>query len=201
MKRLIDISLALCGLAVVWPVLLVVALLIRISMGAPVFFVQMRPGLDGRPFRMVKFRTMVAACEDKCHYGTEANRITRLGRVLRASSLDELPELWNVVKGDMSIVGPRPLRMEYLPLYSREQARRHNVRPGVTGWAQINGRNSLSWEDKFAFDVWYVDNRNLWLDFKIMLLTVKRVIWRSDINLSDNVTAERFVGSRERASK
>lgn len=160
MKRLLDFAGAAIGLVLLSPVLVVVAVLIRRQMGAPVLFRQTRPGLHGKPFQMVKFRTMRDAVDPQGNPLPDAERLTKLGRFLRASSLDELPELWNVLKGEMSLVGPRPLLMEYLPLYSPEQARRHELRPGVTGWAQVNGRNAISWEQKFALDVWYVDNQD-----------------------------------------
>lgn len=173
-KRLIDILAAIFGLLLLAPFLLVVALLIRVRMGAPVIFSQIRPGLHGVPFRMVKFRTMLDAVDAHGSPLPDDQRMTWLGSLLRSASLDELPELWNVLKGDMSLVGPRPLLMEYLPLYSPEQARRHDVRPGITGWAQVNGRNALSWDEKFKLDVWYVDNQSLWLDIKILFSQLKK---------------------------
>ncbi|MCE8039245.1 sugar transferase [Halomonas sp. MCCC 1A11062] len=194
MKRLFDIVVSLLALILLSPVMLVVALLVRLKLGAPVLFRQTRPGLHGRPFEMVKFRTMLDAVDDSGQPLPNAQRMTRLGSVLRATSLDELPELWNVLKGDMSLVGPRPLLMEYLPLYTPRQARRHEVRPGVTGWAQINGRNALSWEQKFELDVWYVDNRSLWLDLRILLLTVKKVLVREGIAHDGDVAMPRFRG-------
>lgn len=194
MKRLFDICGSLVGLILFSPVLLCVAILVRRNMGAPVLFIQQRPGLRGRPFRMVKFRSMRDAVSADGVPVPDAERLTKLGRVLRASSLDELPELWNVLKGDMSIVGPRPLLMEYLPLYSPEQARRHDVRPGITGWAQVNGRNALSWEEKFALDVWYVDNRSLWLDLRIIFLTISRVLRRDGISAAGEATMPKFTG-------
>lgn len=194
MKRLFDIVVSLLALVLLSPVMLVVALLVRLKLGAPVLFRQTRPGLYGRPFEMVKFRTMLDAVDDNGQPLPNAQRMTRLGSVLRATSLDELPELWNVLKGDMSLVGPRPLLMEYLPLYTPRQARRHEVRPGVTGWAQVNGRNALSWEQKFELDVWYVDNRSLWLDLRILLLTVKKVLVREGIAHDGDVAMPRFRG-------
>lgn len=201
MKRLFDIIVAATALILLAPFLLIIGLWVRINMGSPVIFRHVRPGLNGKPFAMVKFRTMRDPYEIDGRPAPNVDRITPLGRRLRATSLDELPELWNVLKGDMSLVGPRPLLMDYLPLYSPEQARRHQVRPGVTGWAQVNGRNALTWEQKFAFDVWYVDNRSFWLDLKILFLTVYRVVRRDGINMSEAVTAERFLGSREEASQ
>lgn len=171
------------------------ALAIRFRMGAPVFFHQVRPGVRGQPFRMLKFRTMSDARGPDGHLLPDAERLTPLGRFLRSSSLDELPELWNVLRGDMSLVGPRPLLMEYVPLYTPEQARRHEVRPGITGWAQVNGRNALSWEAKFALDVWYVDNQSFWLDLKILWLTVWRVLKRDGISADGEATMPRFRGS------
>ncbi len=194
MKRFLDIVGAAMGLVVLSPVLAVVAFLIWWQMGAPVLFRQTRPGLHGKPFEMVKFRTMRDAIDAQGNPLPDSERLTRLGRFLRASSLDELPELWNVLKGDMSLVGPRPLLMEYLPLYSPEQARRHEVRPGVTGWAQVNGRNAISWDQKFALDVWYLDNRSLWLDLKIIWLTIRKVARREGISAKGEATMSKFTG-------
>ncbi|WP_186350323.1 sugar transferase [Pseudomonas fragi] len=195
MKRLFDVVLAFIGLILLSPVLLIVSLLVRVKLGGPVFFTQVRPGLNGKPFKMIKFRTMKNSVDKSGNLLPDAERMTDFGRLLRSTSLDELPELWNVLKGDMSLVGPRPLLMQYLPLYSREQNRRHEVKPGVTGWAQVNGRNSLSWDDKFKLDTWYVDNRSLLLDVKILFLTVKKVIARDGISQVDNVTMEPFTGN------
>lgn len=195
MKRMVDILGGGIGLLVLSPVMVVVALLIRREMGSPVFFRQTRPGRHGKPFQMIKFRTMRDAIDADGHLLPDAERLTRLGRFLRSSSLDELPELWNVLKGEMSLVGPRPLLMDYLPLYSPEQARRHEVRPGVTGWAQMNGRNAISWDEKFALDVWYVDNRSLWLDLKIIWLTIRKVIKRDGISAAGEATMSRFTGN------
>lgn len=197
-KRFLDILGASFGLVILLPVLFVVALLIRRQMGAPVLFRQMRPGLHGRPFQMVKFRTMRDAVDAQGNALPDSARLPRLGRFLRASSLDELPELWNVLKGEMSLVGPRPLLMEYLPLYSPVQARRHEVRPGVTGWAQVNGRNALSWEQKFALDVWYIDNRTLWLDLHIIWLTICKVVARDGISAAGEATMPKFTGKVEK---
>ncbi|WP_366491823.1 sugar transferase [Alcanivorax sp.] len=196
MKRLMDIAGALCGLLVLGPVILLLAVLVRIKLGSPVLFRQVRPGMDGRAFAMAKFRTMTDARDASGDLLPDADRLTGFGQFLRSSSLDELPELWNVLKGDMSLVGPRPLLMEYLPLYSERQARRHEVRPGVTGWAQINGRNALSWEEKFELDVWYVENRTLWLDIKILFLTVWKVVKRDGISQDGEATMSRFTGSK-----
>ncbi|KGG84896.1 MULTISPECIES: sugar transferase [Comamonas] len=196
MKRCFDFIVALCGLVLLSLPLLLLVILVRSKLGSPVFFCQTRPGRDGRPFRMLKFRTMTDA---RCTDGQllpDAERLTSFGRFLRASSLDELPELWNVLKGDMSLVGPRPLLMEYLPLYTPEQARRHEVRPGITGWAQVNGRNALSWEAKFQLDVWYVDHRTLWLDIRILWLTVKKVLVREGISATGEATMPRYTGEK-----
>ena len=170
--------------------------MIKREMGAPILFNQTRPGLNGAPFQMFKFRTMREAFDADGRPLTDEQRITRLGRFLRSSSLDELPELWNVLKGDMSLVGPRPLLMEYLPLYSTEQARRNKVRPGVTGWAQVNGRNAISWDEKFELDVWYVDNRSFWLDLKIIWLTVWKVVKREGIDDAGGIGQEKFKGNK-----
>jgi len=197
MKRSLDIVAAFLGLLVLSPVIVVLALLIRRRMGAPVLFRQTRPGLHGRPFEMIKFRTMLDAFDKGGRPLPDSERLTPLGRWLRGTSLDELPELWNVLKGEMSLVGPRPLLMEYLPLYTAEQARRHEVRPGITGWAQVNGRNALSWEEKFALDVWYVDNQSLGLDLKIIGMTIWKVLRREGIAASGEATMPRFEGSTE----
>ena len=198
MKRLFDLLAASLALQLLALPLLVLAWLIRRKLGSPVLFKQVRPGLHGKPFKMVKFRTMTDASGPDGQLLPDGDRLTKFGRFLRASSMDELPELWNVLKGDMSLVGPRPLLMEYLPLYSQEQARRHEVCPGITGWAQINGRNTLSWDDKFALDVWYVDNRSLWLDIKILWLTVKKVLMREGISADGEATMPRFIGNRSK---
>lgn len=195
-KRLFDIFASLTALILLSPVLLIVAYLVRKKLGSPVLFHQVRPGLHGKPFKMVKFRTMTDERDEKGELLPNEKRMTRFGNLLRSTSLDELPELWNVLKGDMSLVGPRPLLMEYLPLYNDEQARRHEARPGVTGWAQINGRNAISWEQKFEYDVWYVDKQSFWLDIKILFLTVWKVFKRSDINASSEVTMEKFTGTK-----
>ena len=194
MKRIGDTLLILLALPVLLAAMLLLAWLVRRKLGSPVFFRQTRPGRHGRPFDMIKFRTMTDARGPDGRLLPDADRLTAFGRFLRASSLDELPELLNVLKGDMSLVGPRPLLMEYLPLYSPEQARRHEVRPGVTGWAQVNGRNALSWADKFLLDVWYVDHRSLWLDIKILLLTVRKVLVREGISAAGEATMSKFTG-------
>lgn len=199
MKRTFDFLVAAFALMVLALPLLILVLLVRSKLGSPVFFRQVRPGLNGRPFEMVKFRTMTDGRDEHGTLLPDSVRLTPFGRFLRASSLDELPELWNVLRGDMSLVGPRPLLMEYLPLYSPEQARRHDVRPGITGWAQVNGRNAISWEVKFALDVWYVDNRTFWLDIKILFLTVKKVFVREGISHGADATMPKFQGSRVQA--
>ncbi|MDI5984984.1 sugar transferase [Halomonas sp. M4R5S39] len=197
MKRLLDILAALVALILISPLLVVVALLVWLKLGSPVLFRQTRPGLYGRPFQMIKFRTMREAFDERGEPLPNAERLTRFGQWLRASSLDELPELWNVVRGDMSLVGPRPLLMEYLPLYDAHQFRRHEARPGVTGWAQVNGRNALTWDEKFDLDVWYVDHRSLGLDLRILLLTVKKVVVREGIAHDGDVAMPRFRGGRD----
>lgn len=196
MKRLLDFTAALLGLIALTLPLCVLILLIRRKLGSPVFFRQIRPGLHGQPFEMVKFRTMTDARGPDGALLPDAERLTPFGRFLRSTSLDELPELWNVLKGDMSLVGPRPLLMEYLPLYSPQQARRHAVRPGVTGWAQVNGRNAISWEEKFALDTWYVDHQSLLLDIRILWLTVKKVLVREGISAAGEATMGKFTGNR-----
>ncbi|WP_410473571.1 sugar transferase [Guyparkeria sp. TX1] len=197
MKRLFDVVVSVFLLIGLSPVIVVLIALIRWRLGTPVFFRQTRPGLDGKPFEMVKFRTMRDLFDESGTPLPDEQRMTRLGLFLRSTSLDELPELWNVLKGEMSLVGPRPLLMEYLPLYNAEQMRRHEVRPGVTGWAQVNGRNAVSWDQKFKLDVWYVDNRSFWLDLKILLLTVKKVVSREGVSGEGHVTADRFRGNDE----
>ena len=199
MKRLIDLVAALVLLVVLSPVMLALAVGVRLDVGSPLLFRQVRPGLHGRPFTLYKFRTMRGAATGEAGVHTDAERLTGFGRWLRATSLDELPELWNVLRGDMSLVGPRPLLMRYLPLYTSEQMRRHDVRPGVTGWAQVNGRNALSWEDKFALDVWYVDHRSLLLDLKILARTVAAVFRREGISYGNSATMPEFTGSSPRS--
>lgn len=196
LKRIWDICLSSIGLIVLAPVFLCVAWTVKRKLGAPILFRQIRPGLDGKPFVMFKFRTMREASDPSGKTLSDAERMTSFGAFLRASSLDELPELWNVLKGDMSLVGPRPLLMEYLPLYNERQYKRHSSRPGITGWAQINGRNALSWEQKFELDVWYVENRTFWLDLKIILLTVMKVLKRDGIAADGEVTMPKFTGTK-----
>jgi lipopolysaccharide/colanic/teichoic acid biosynthesis glycosyltransferase len=198
LKRLFDIIVATTGLIVTLPILALVALLVRLKLGKPVLFRQMRPGRNAVPFRILKFRSMREALAPDGRPLADAERLTGFGRFLRATSLDELPELWNVLMGDMSLVGPRPLLMEYLPLYSPQQARRHEVRPGITGWAQVNGRNALSWEDKFRLDVWYVDNRSFLLDLKILAMTAGKVFARDGISSDGHATMPVFTGSGEK---
>lgn len=198
MKRLFDLVLGIAGAIMVLPVIIVVALLVRLDVGTPVLFRQFRPGRGGMPFELVKFRTMRDARDVHGVTLSDGQRLTRIGSFLRRTSLDELPELWNVIRGDMSLVGPRPLLMEYLPLYTKEQARRHEVRPGLTGWAQIHGRNAISWEEKFELDVWYVENRSFWLDLRILLMTVGAVLGRRGISAAGEATMPRFTGSAGR---
>ncbi|WP_374343899.1 sugar transferase [Azonexus sp.] len=197
MKRFSDLILSILALLVLGLPLLYLAWLVRRRLGSPVFFRQTRPGLGGRPFQMIKFRTMTDERDAAGSLLPDAVRLTPFGRFLRAASLDELPELINILKGDMSLVGPRPLLMEYLPLYNARQAKRHDVRPGLTGWAQINGRNALSWEEKFELDVWYVENRSFWLDLKIIFLTIKKVLVREGISAVGEATMSRFMGTKE----
>jgi lipopolysaccharide/colanic/teichoic acid biosynthesis glycosyltransferase len=195
MKRTFDLLATAAALVVLLLPMLAIALAVRLRLGRPVFFVQERPGRHGVPFPLIKFRTMREAYDEKGEPLPEEDRLTRLGRFLRATSLDELPELWNVLRGEMSLVGPRPLLMEYLPLYTPEQARRHDVRPGLTGWAQINGRNAISWEEKFALDLWYVDHHSMLLDLKILWSTLIKVIRSEGISPADREIMERFAGS------
>ena len=197
LKRCFDFVVALAGIVVLSPLLLIIVALVRWRLGSPVLFRQQRPGLGGRPFTLVKFRTMTDARAADGAAAPDAQRLTAFGRFLRSTSLDELPELYNVLVGDMSLVGPRPLLMEYLSLYNAHQRRRHEVRPGITGWAQVNGRNAISWERKFDLDVWYVDNASFWLDLKILWLTLWRVLRREGISEEGSATAERFTGSRQ----
>lgn len=197
LKRLLDIIIASIALIILSPLYLYVAYKVRKNLGSPVIFRQVRPGLYGRPFEMIKFRTMTDERDAEGNLLPNEQRLPKFGKMLRATSLDEMPELWNVIKGDMSIVGPRPLLMDYLPLYNEEQAKRHNVRPGMTGYAQVNGRNSISWEEKFKLDTWYVENQSIWLDFKIMFQTVKKVLVKEGINQSEEVTMTRFTGNKD----
>jgi len=194
-KRLLDITVSTSALTLLSPVLAITALVVRQRLGTPVLFRQVRPGLNGKPFEMLKFRSMRDAVASDGQTLSDAERLTPFGRLLRSTSLDELPGLWNVLKGDMSLVGPRPLLMEYLPLYTSKQARRHEVRPGISGWAQVNGRNAISWEQKFHLDVWYVDNRSLWLDIKILAMTTLKVVKRDDVAAPGCDTMPAFSGS------
>ena len=196
LKRAFDIAASTSALVVLSPVLAITAYKVKKELGSPVLFRQTRPGLHGKPFEMIKFRSMKDATDKEGNALPDSERLTEFGKKLRASSLDELPELWNVLKGDMSLVGPRPLLMEYLPLYSAEQAKRHNVRPGVTGYAQVNGRNSLSWEDKFKLDTWYVEHQSFLLDMKILLKTVKKVIIKDGISAEGEATMTKFTGTK-----
>lgn len=197
LKRLLDIIIASTALLLLSPLYFYVAYKVKKNLGSPVLFRQIRPGLGGKPFEMIKFRTMKDAVDAQGNPLPDSERLTHFGKMLRSTSLDEMPELWNVIKGDMSVVGPRPLLMEYLPLYNKEQAKRHDVRPGMTGYAQVNGRNAISWEEKFKLDTWYVENRSTWLDFKIMLKTVKKVITKDDINEVGEATMSKFTGSEK----
>lgn len=197
MKRTFDILISLIALITLSPIILFISFKVGKNLGKPILFKQKRPGLNGTIFQMIKFRSMKDAVDASGDILPDAERLTNFGKKLRASSLDELPGLLNVLKGDMSLVGPRPLLIEYLPLYSNEQAKRHNVRPGITGWAQVNGRNAISWEDKFKLDVWYVENRTIWLDLKILFLTVKKVYYREDISADGEATMTKFEGSNK----
>ena len=200
-KRLFDLFVSAAGLVILSPLLLIMAVLVRINLGSPVFFCQERPGLHEKIFRMYKFRSMKDAADSKGNPLPDEQRLSKFGRLLRASSLDELPELFNVLKGEMSLVGPRPLLVKYLPLYNAEQHRRHEALPGITGWAQVNGRNAISWEEKFRLDVWYVDNWTPWLDLKILFLTVKKVFIREGISAENQATTEEFTGNAENNEK
>ena len=195
MKRLIDFLVSFFALVFAIPLIVVIIVAIRVRLGSPILFTQVRPGLHGKPFKMFKFRTMTFEYNEKGELLPDAMRINYLGSLLRSASLDELPNLWNVLVGHMSLVGPRPLLMEYLPLYNAEQAKRHHVKPGITGWAQVNGRNAISWEDKFALDVWYANNQSFFLDLKIILMTIKKVLLRSGISAQGEATMPKFTGS------
>jgi lipopolysaccharide/colanic/teichoic acid biosynthesis glycosyltransferase len=195
MKRLFDLAVAIPALILSAPLMIFITALVRFSMGSPVLFKQIRPGLNGRPFNIYKFRTMHDGKDENGHVLSDKERLTRVGRILRSTSLDELPELLNVIKGDMSIVGPRPLLMQYLERYTLEQARRHRVKPGLTGWAQVNGRNAITWEEKFKYDVWYVDHHTLWLDLKILAMTVLKVLKREGISQEGQATMQEFMGT------
>lgn len=196
LKRLFDIIIASITLILLSPLYALVAYKVKKNLGSPVLFRQVRPGLHGKPFEMIKFRTMKDAVDEQGNPLPDSERLTPFGQMLRSTSLDEMPELWNVIKGDMSIVGPRPLLMEYLPLYSPEQAKRHDVRPGMTGHAQVNGRNAIGWEEKFKLDTWYVENQSIWLDFKIMFKTVHKVLAKDDISAEGEVTMTKFTGTK-----
>lgn len=200
-KRLFDIIASASGLIFLSPVFLISIYLIRKNLGEPVFFTQERPGKDGKPFKMIKFRSMRDAVDKDGNPLPDSERLTPFGKKLRATSLDELPELWNVLKGEMSLVGPRPLLMSYLPLYNEFQNRRHEMRPGVTGWAQVNGRNALSWDEKFAHDIWYIDHYSFWLDMKILFLTVKKVFIKEGISAEGEATMPYFTGNDTDAKK
>ena len=197
LKRLLDIIISSIALILLSPLYFYVAHKVKKNLGSPVLFRQVRPGLHGKPFEMIKFRTMKDAVDAQGNLLPDSERLTPFGKMLRSTSLDEMPELWNVIKGDMSVVGPRPLLMEYLPLYNKEQAKRHDVRPGMTGHAQVNGRNAISWEEKFKLDTWYVENQSTLLDFKIMLKTVKKVLAKDDISAEGEATMTKFTGSNQ----
>jgi lipopolysaccharide/colanic/teichoic acid biosynthesis glycosyltransferase len=201
MKRIFDITISFFALIVFFPIILITAILVRIKLGSPILFTQERPGLHGNVFKMMKFRTMLDAVDKNGGQLPDEQRLTPFGVLLRSTSLDELPGLLNVIKGDMSLVGPRPLLVEYLPLYSDAELQRHNVRPGITGWAQVNGRNTISWEDKFSFDVWYVENQNFWLDLRILFLTVKKVFIKEGISADEHVTMPFFTGNNNTENK
>jgi lipopolysaccharide/colanic/teichoic acid biosynthesis glycosyltransferase len=196
-KRILDLWITISGIIVLSPILLIIAILVRLNIGAPIIFKQQRPGYKGKPFWIYKFRTMTEGRDITHNLLPDSQRLTQFGRFLRTYSLDELPELFNVVKGEMSLVGPRPLLMQYLDRYSSEQMRRHDVVPGITGWAQTHGRNALSWEEKFQLDVWYVDHWSFWLDVKILLITAVKVVRREGINQPGHATAEEFMGEHE----
>jgi len=196
-KRFLDIVIASFALTLLSPLYLYVAYKVKKNLGTPILFRQVRPGLNGKPFEMIKFRTMKDALDAKGNPLPEIERLTPFGKKLRSTSLDEMPELWNVIKGDMSIVGPRPLLMEYLPLYSKEQAKRHHVRPGMTGHAQVNGRNAISWDEKLKLDLWYVENQSIWLDFKIMLKTIKVVLIKENVNDESGHSMPKFTGNKQ----
>ena len=197
MKRLFDLILSFIGLLFLLPVMALLSLLVRLKIGSPIFFKQARPGLNGEIFNIYKLRTMTDERDQNRVLLSDKDRLTKFGKFLRSTSLDELPGLWSVLKGDMSLVGPRPLLIEYLPLYSEKQARRHKVKPGITGWAQVSGRNAISWDKKFEMDVWYVDNQSIWLDVKILCLTVKKVIVRDGITAEGDATMPVFKGLKK----
>lgn len=197
MKRLFDFTITLIGLILLSPIILLTTMLVRIKLGSPVFFRQQRPGLHAMPFYVIKFRTMTDQTDSEGRLLPDEVRLTEFGKLLRRLSLDELPQLFNVLKGDLSLVGPRPLLMEYLPLYSPEQSRRHEVRPGITGWAQVNGRNAISWEEKFRLDVWYVDNQSFLLDLKILCITIIKILKREGVSATGHVTMPKFIGMKK----
>lgn len=194
-KRVFDFIVSLVSLIILSPIFLITSMIVRVKLGSPIIFKQERPGLNGNPFYVYKFRTMTDARNDKGELLPDDIRLTNTGKIIRKLSLDELPQLINVLKGDISLVGPRPLLMEYLPLYTNEQSRRHDVKPGITGWAQVNGRNAISWDERFKLDVWYVDNQSFWLDFKILLLTILKVFKSEGVNQEGHVTREKFLGN------
>ena len=194
-KRIFEFTIALLALLILLPIFLTISILVSLKMGTPIFFIQSRPGLNGKTFKMYKFRTMTNRCDKNGNLLEDKDRLSNFGSFLRSTSLDELPTIWNVLCGNMSLVGPRPLLIEYLPLYSKNQARRHEVRPGITGWAQVNGRNAISWNEKFELDTWYVENQSFVLDMKIILLTLKKVIKRDGISHNNHVTMEKFKGN------
>ena len=201
MKRMFDIVLVLFSIPILIPIYILVALMVRFKFGSPVLFKQPRPGLNEKVFNMIKFRSMTMENDTSGILLSDSNRLTRFGEFLRSTSLDELPSLWAVLKGEMSLVGPRPLLVVYLPLYSKKQSRRHEVNPGITGWAQVNGRNAISWDEKFDLDVWYVDNQSIWLDIKILYMTIKKVIVRDGISAKNNATIPPFKGDHNESKK
>lgn len=194
-KRIFDIVISLLLMLILFPLIITCLILVKIFLGSPALYISERPGLNEKPFELLKFRSMTGARDEQGNLLSDEERLTAFGRFLRRNSLDELPQLFNVIKGDLSLVGPRPLLTEYLPLYSKEQARRHEVRPGITGWAQVNGRNAIGWDEKFKLDVWYVDNKSFWLDLKIILLTIKKVVVKEGINSAGVETMPKFLGA------
>ena len=198
MKKIFDLIVTFLGLLLLLPIITLTALMVRSKLGSPIFFKQVRPGLNGNLFNIYKFRSMTNECDKDGNLLIDEVRLTKFGKFLRSTSLDELPGLWNVLKGDMSLVGPRPLLVEYLPLYSKRQSRRHEVKPGITGWAQVNGRNAISWDEKFDLDVWYVDNQSIWLDVKILWMTIGKVIFRTGISADSQATMHKFTGGKKK---
>ena len=198
MKKIFDLIVTFLGLLLLLPIITLTALMVRSKLGSPIFFKQVRPGLNGNLFNIYKFRSMTNECDKDGNLLIDEVRLTKFGKFLRSTSLDELPGLWNVLKGDMSLVGPRPLLVEYLLLYSEKQSRRHEVRPGITGWAQVNGRNAISWDEKFDLDVWYVDNQSIWLDVKILWMTIGKVIFRTGISADSQATMHKFTGGKKK---